>query len=74
MFPFLTLSITDACYGNILVSAMSQCKKHLVSSRDPVSSLQQPTLAVSDWVVSLLHTFLDLKRRVGLKNKHFSCL
>lgn len=66
----LSHTITDAWYGNIPASARSQCTEHLDSCRDPVSSLQQPMLAVSNWVVSLLHAFLDLKRR-GLKRSIF---
>lgn len=74
MFLFLTLSVTDACYGNRQPAARPQPFEHLGSYRELIESLQQLMLTVvNNWLFLLLHTSLDLERRMALK-RSISCL
>lgn len=68
MFLFLTLSVTDACYGNRQPAARPQHTEHLGSYRELIESLQQLMLTVlNNCLFLLLHTSLDLKRRMALE-------
>lgn len=71
MFLFLTLSITDACYGNLPAGGETPVLR--ASGQLPWTNIITSAAHVnmSDWLFLLLQTFLDLKRRIGLKRSIF---